>query len=266
MKKNNKIKIAFFDIDWTLYDHGKNPKAFTKSSIKAIEKLRKNGIKVVLCTARAFASMLDIHTLEHLSVDGIISHNGGFIYIDNKKIRSSSLDGDFLEKFIKKTDSLGISVEIFTDFGAFSTLEPNEYVDRYHKFWDEKYSIVKKFDKNVDQCFSALVYAPEQYDEILFDKDFPYARVRFFETAVDVTYEPFYKGDGIKIVLDYFGFKKEEAIAFGDSKDDVSMFKEVGTSVAMGNAEQCAKDAATYITYKIHHHGVKHALKHFKLI
>ena len=34
MKKNNKIKIAFFDIDWTLYDHGKNPKAFTKSSIK----------------------------------------------------------------------------------------------------------------------------------------------------------------------------------------------------------------------------------------
>ena len=74
------------------------------------------------------AGMLDIHTLEHLSVDGIISHNGGFIYIDNKKIRSSSLDGDFLEKFIKKTDSLGISVEIFTDFGAFSTLEPNEYV------------------------------------------------------------------------------------------------------------------------------------------
>ena len=38
MKKNNKIKIAFFDIDWTLYDHGKNPKAFTKSSIKDIEK------------------------------------------------------------------------------------------------------------------------------------------------------------------------------------------------------------------------------------
>ena len=63
-----------------------------------------------------------------------------------------------------------------------------------------------------------------------------------------------------------FEFKKEEAIAFGDSKDDVSMFKEVGTSVAMGNAAQCAKDAATYITYKIHHHGVKHALKHFKLI
>lgn len=266
MKKNKNIKVAFFDIDWTLYDHGQNPSRFTKSSVKAIDKLRANGIKVILCTARAYASMLDIHTLEELNVDGVITHNGGFIFIENNKVRTSELDPKYLMPLIERANELGIVLEIFTEFGAFMTNKANEFVDRYHNFWKEEYNEVKEFVPGVDHCFSALVYAPEEYDEKLFTKDFPYAHVRFFETAVDVTIEPFYKGDGIKMALDYFGFKKEEAIAFGDSRDDVTMFNEVGISVAMGNGADCAKEAATYVTYKIHHHGVRHALRHFKLI
>ena len=265
MKMNQDIKVVFFDIDWTLYDHGKH-KGFTKSAVESIEKLKRRGIKVILCTARAYASMMDIHTLDVLNVDGVITHNGGFIFIDGNKVRTSELDHKFLLPFIKKANELGITLEIFTEFGAFMTNKANEYVDRYHKFWDEKYNEVKEFDPTTDHCFSALVYAPKEFDEKLFDGDFPYAHVRFFETAVDVTIEPFYKGDGIKLVLDYLGLKKENAIAFGDSKDDVSMFEQVGISVAMGNGADCAKEAASYVTYKIHHNGVKHALKHFKLI
>ena len=39
-----------------------------------------------------------------------------------------------------------------------------------------------------------------------------------------------------------------EAIAFGDGENDLSMFGAVGTSVAMGNAQDTVKAAATYVT------------------
>lgn len=46
------------------------------------------------------------------------------------------------------------------------------------------------------------------------------------------------KGLGVKKVLDYVPFTKEEAIAFGDSINDIEMLQAVGTGIAMDNASQ----------------------------
>ena len=37
-------------------------------------------------------------------------------------------------------------------------------------------------------------------------------------------------------------------VAFGDSPNDLDMFKMVGVSVAMGNAAACVKEEADYVT------------------
>ena len=53
------------------------------------------------------------------------------------------------------------------------------------------------------------------------------------------------KGLGVKKVLDYVPFTKEEAIAFGDSI--IEMLQAVGTGIAMDNASQDVKAVADVI-------------------
>ena len=56
------------------------------------------------------------------------------------------------------------------------------------------------------------------------------------------------KGLDVKKVLDYVPFTKEEAIAFGDSINDIEMLQLVGTSYAMSNAAPGISYYSTYVT------------------
>ena len=66
--------------------------------------------------------------------------------------------------------------------------------------------------------------------------------------------------------LERLGIDASEAIAFGDGENDLSMFSAVGTSVAMGNAQETVKAAATYVTTAVDDDGIFNAAKHFDLI
>ena len=55
--------------------------------------------------------------------------------------------------------------------------------------------------------------------------------------------------------------KKEELLAFGDGENDIKMFETVGTSVAMGNANDKVKSIATYTTLSNEEDGIVHGLE-----
>ena len=58
-------------------------------------------------------------------------------------------------------------------------------------------------------------------------------------------------------MLNYLKIDKDKALAIGDSEDDISMFENVGTSIAMGNARtDFVKEKATIVTETIDDHGV----------
>ena len=58
------------------------------------------------------------------------------------------------------------------------------------------------------------------------------------------------KGTALEALLAHMGgaIRAENVIVFGDGENDVSMMKVAGMSVAMGNAMECAKDAAVWQT------------------
>ena len=71
---------------------------------------------------------------------------------------------------------------------------------------------------------------------------------------------------GVAATLERLGIDASEAIAFGDGENDLSMFAAVGTSVAMGNAQDTVKAAATYVTTAVDDDGIYNAAKHFGLV
>ena len=90
--------------------------------------------------------------------------------------------------------------------------------------------------------------------------------VRWNPLFVDVIPENGGKGMGIKTMLDYLGFSKEEAMAFGDGGNDIEMLEFVKYGVAMGNSGENVKKSAAYVTDDVDSDGIYNALVHYNVL
>ena len=77
-----------------------------------------------------------------------------------------------------------------------------------------------------------------------------------WDRAVDVI--PASSGKGISIgkILRHFQLDPSQAMAFGDSYNDVEMLQAVGTGVAMGNAPEALKQVADHICGHVSKDGI----------
>ena len=89
---------------------------------------------------------------------------------------------------------------------------------------------------------------------------------RWSDFGVDIISKDGGKVIGIQKVLEHYGIKREELIAFGDGENDLDMIQFAGIGVAMGNAVAETKAVADYVTTAIDDNGIWNACKHFGLI
>lgn len=68
------------------------------------------------------------------------------------------------------------------------------------------------------------------------------------------------KGLGLRAACAAIGLSPEEAIAFGDSENDIEMLHAAGMGVAMGNADDAVKAAAGRVTLSNNDNGIAAAL------
>ena len=68
---------------------------------------------------------------------------------------------------------------------------------------------------------------------------------------------------GIKAIMDYLGADYKDVVVFGDEKNDLSMFRDEWTSIAMGNAIEALKEKADYVTDDCDKDGIYNACRHF---
>ena len=74
------------------------------------------------------------------------------------------------------------------------------------------------------------------------------------------------KNKGIDAIINYFGIKLEETMAFGDGGNDIDMLKHAEIGVAMENARDDVKEIADFITTSVDDDGVTNALKHYNVL
>ena len=71
--------------------------------------------------------------------------------------------------------------------------------------------------------------------------------------------EPLEKAKGIRRMMDHFGADYRDVIVFGDGDNDLSMFTDEWTKVAMGNATPQLKERADLVTTDVEHDGIWNA-------
>ena len=75
--------------------------------------------------------------------------------------------------------------------------------------------------------------------------------------------EPTDKSAGIFRMMEMMNAPAEDVVVFGDSLNDMSMFRKEWLSVAMGNAHEQLKEKADYVTASAAEDGIMLACRHF---
>ena len=164
------------------------------------------------------------------------------------------------EEIVRQVLKVANKHHIVLEFSGFKdkyfTNEINQYVRNYLSIYYEGVPEVRKnATKNVTEI---LAFIPEKYDEKLIKELPSYLTYYRYDTyGVNIGYKQSTKGEAVKKVLNHLNMDKKEAIAIGDSADDISMFEEVNTAIAMGNAKEEVKEKATIVTETIDEHGVE---------
>lgn len=256
-KKVKKIKAAFFDIDWTLFDDKENK--WDHPSIEAVKRLQEQGVKVFICTARPYASFKWLGAFDlGIKWDGFVASSGGYAFADGKYIFTSKLEREDVEKFIALALKRKKSLELVE-------LEDRKLIAPLNKEGKEHFARFREYvpalKEYQDEDVEGINFFADEKEDELFQKTFPHLVYwRYTPYSVDVMPFRHKKGDGINHVLAYYGFSKDEAMAVGDDLPDLSMAEAVSFFVSMGNGKEEVKKAASFVTKEVWNSGVKFIL------
>ena len=107
---------------------------------------------------------------------------------------------------------------------------------------------------------------PEVYEYLKehFEKRYEIARTD--SRSIEISRKGISKGNALKRLMEKEGVRPEEVLAFGDGENDISLFKAVSHSIAMGNAEDYVKEYATDVTGTNNEDGIVMALEKYGVL
>jgi len=254
MNKKN-IKIAFFDIDGTLTN---NKKEVLSSTINALNRAHDMGIKLALCSGRSNEYLLK-YANDFKNIDYLISSNGARIYDiknDTNIFTNTLKDNDVIDIYNytnKKKLCLTITSDVLAHINNYTPITNEDiYMRRIKNIEDILNENLYQFivvNNDLNKFIDLENYLKTKQNIKLINYSLSYLKKEisdyyFFDiVGIDVS-----KGNAINKLLEYTKINKDETICFGDSVNDLEMFKSCGTKVAMGNAIDELKKESDYIT------------------
>lgn len=261
----NEIKIAFFDVDGTLYNHSLNQ--ISQLTIDGLKKLKENGVILCIATGRPIEMMKQIMDyVDEVGFEYLVTSNGQAIHHKNELIYKNFLHPDDVKRIVKRANELDLAISLVgDDFNIIN--KKREIVDISCDSVGFPRPIVQDipndFNKPVDQlvCYEPISNM-RYFTNVIKHSVMTYWNIDVFDFVPNNGV----KVNGIKKILKHLQINPENAIAFGDGQNDLDMLEYVGFGVAMGNASLDIQEAADYVCEHINDDGVYHTLKRTKLI
>lgn len=259
----NNIKAAFFDFDWTLFDHKTH--SFIESAIAGIKEIQSKGIKVFINSARSYYSLESLNTFNLINFDGFVVTNGGACILNNEVLYAHYLTKNHAEKIIELCKKNGISYLISTLKTSYiDIVKDKTNVDKFYSVFYEGYP--KPIDQYKGEDILAIQVFSTADQDYIFKELNDVLQNRFFDYCIEFTSKEFIKSEGINAIIKKLNLNTDVICAFGDDLNDIDMFKLVKYGVCMGNGKDEAKKHAFHVTTNIEDDGILNAFKFLKLI
>ena len=259
----NSKKILFFDVDGTLLTPKK--RIVEPATIKILEELSTNpNIDLYLSSGRGRETLNDVeHIIPYFT--GLNLANGGHIIIGDKQY-VSCIDKKIVKEIVKFMIENKISFSASTPHGNLRLYYNEEVKASFDKNVSCPYILLKETD---DFYFEEVIqfWLLGNNDEIDLVAN-QFKELTFFKWGVfgaDVIPNNRDKATGIQKIVEIMNYDIENTFAFGDSDNDVPMFKLCNTSIVMGKCTPSAKEAATFQTGLIEEEGLSQAVRKYVL-
>lgn len=268
------MKILFLDIDDTLLTRGKT---ITPENRQAIHDAVAAGHKVVIASGRPLHATLPIVEDLKLAHGGyIIAYNGGQIYdCEAKKfLINETLTMDQVREIFAIADKAGFHCQTYDVDDAALVRKEDPEIEYYSENIHLPYRILPELPDGLTQepvkCMIIdLEMSDRFYDlERKMQKRFAGQLSIFISNPryLECVHAGIDKGAAVSWFCRHMNVPIEDAIAAGDSENDISMLKAAGTGCAMANASDSAKAAADYVTENdCDHSGVAEIIHKFLL-
>ena len=274
-------RAIFLDMDGTILNHQNKVSIHTK---EIIDEVRNLGIKVFIATGRSFEEIEGL-VPPGFQVDGVVASNGMVGYAGHEVIFKHSLSRGLVETVIKMARENKVYYELFPYGSPRITLKQdrtyaeNEIRDPkpesvgLNEWLSRKESIKEKIawvDEIVGNEFSKFYFFSRTTEHInhwketleQLKKEIDFTTSISSVHNVELMVANVNKATGIQQMLKHFDLTEEEAMAIGDSDNDIPMLRLVNFSVAMKNAPDSIKEIADDVTdFTCDEEGVYYYLK-----
>ena len=249
----NPVKIIFFDIDGTLVNSatGRIP----EKTYEALYRLRKKGVLLCIATGRSPAVIPDFG---NFSFDAFCTFNGSLCYAGDTIIHSNPLSPEDVAKVLENAAAIGRPVSVATrNRMAANGIDPD--LADYYRLADLTLTVADDFDAVCREAVYQIMLGCREADHEAIVRGACGAKIAVsWERAADVIPVSSGKGTSIAKILKHFNLDASQAMAFGDSYNDMEMLQAVGTGVAMGNAAQPLKEIADDVCGHVSQDGIYH--------
>lgn len=254
------VRAVFFDADGTLLSFATHE--VPDSARRAIEELRRQGVRCFLCTGRS-PSLLDDVPLDLF--DACLTMSGQYCYAGDEVFVNKPIDRYDMEVVVGQVKQ-GLYQCLFMEPHRSYLSGYDELVNRAVADANLTLSV-----EDVDQALSSDViqlniFLPKEQEDVVLSKTRNLRLTRWSPNFADAMPADGGKAKGVLAALERYGLGVDEAVAFGDGGNDADMFAAVATSVAMGNASAEVQALTTYVTDDVDHDGIWNACVRLGLI
>ncbi|MCF0105430.1 MAG: HAD family phosphatase [Holdemanella sp.] len=251
-------KYFFFDIDGTLTDN--KTKKIVPSAQQALKELEANGHFVAIATGRAHYKARKF--MDEINLHNMVCCGGGGLVIDDKLVVNTPLNLEKAKAIIKEAEANNIGILLMLDDSIKCYSKNNLFRQQVGPRQEPTEYII---DPSLD--YDAL---PEIFKIYLSISKEDQHKLTLVNTLGNLRFVPEYlmfqydaKKEGIENMMKYLNADIKDVVVFGDDYNDLVMFDEKWTSIAMGNACDELKEKASYVTDTNVDDGIYKACKQF---
>lgn len=263
-----RIQLLIADIDGTLVTR---EKLLTPRSVQAVQRLSDAGILFGVTTGRPpQGTKMLVDSLPGLKF--IAGFNGAVVVRrDFSLFKLNLMPAAAAKQVVQIIEEHKMDVWLYTDKDWF-VRDPRAYrVDREQATVQFPPKVIPDFNGLFDRV-TKIVGISKDYDAVaVCEKDVQercsasVSAARSQPFYLDVTHPKANKGEVVVMASEFAGIPTRGIATIGDMPNDITMFKQSGVSIAMGNASPEVQKAATYVTSSHEEEGFARAVEDFIL-
>lgn len=252
------VRMIAIDMDGTLLDGEKD---ISRGSLSILNKLNKQGIKIVLATGRVHRSALLYGKLFDFK-PSIVATNGSYVTNDNDDtVYEKAIDKDAFIRAVEVLEESKANFH-FYDSESFYFLKGKTSAFKYSRKPKGMKEDINIFEYNTYDDIKELANERSFYKILVSDDDNDILNKSYeeFRKIKDLAISSSWKNNlelvsvgvdkmsSLKILLSGYGMSSDDLMAIGDNNNDISMIRGSKVGVAMKNATDELKRDAMFIT------------------